>query len=486
MLESTYKLLHSENPRGTEKYGVLPSRHALSLGQELRNYRIRFYLGAQLKEFLSSLSRGTAGVMEFAVLFHRDSTCMAFILSLSPDGWDPWRDPSFPDGFLKEKARKGVFLKTDYSSDEMTGIQMEDELVEVIGKAGIDPVALFSAAGIQPGTMGKELIPALIAGTGDALMFFVPTDAKESGPFLFRPFDVTADSQQARLPADAEKLSGRKVGIVGLGSVGSKMAISLARTGIMDFVLCDGDVFFPGNICRNNLDWRDVGAHKVSAVARTLSNIGPSIKVDAVKASITGQESTSYISGVLDRLARCNLLIDATADSAAFNTISAIAVTRSISMVWMEVFPGGIGGIVARYRPMIDPDPKLMRMAYLQFTEDHPFPNSVPAGTYAGEDPEGNPIVATDADVSVIADHATRVAIDAMVSPECSGFPFSLYLIGLRKHWVFQAPFHTIQIPTDHLRLEKEAMPPSTEVVEEGRKFILGMLERASSDKDPG
>jgi hypothetical protein len=486
MLESTHRLLHRDNPRGTEKYGVLPSRHALSPGQEVRIYPIRFCLGVQLKEFLSSLPRGMAGIMEFAVLYHQDSTCIAFILSLSPDGRDPWRDPSFPDGFLKEKARKGIFLKTGLSSDEMRGIQMEDELVEAIGKAGLDPVALFSAAGIQPGTMGKELIPALLAGIGDTLRFFVPADAKESGPFLFRPFDVTADSQQARLPSDAEKLSGRKVGIVGLGSVGSKMALSLARTGIMDFVLSDGDVFFPGNICRNNLDWRDVGSHKVSAMARALSNIGPSIKVDAVNASITGQESTSYINSVLDRLASCNLLIDATANPAAFNTISAIAVARSISMVWMEVFPGGIGGMIARYRPKIDPDPKLMRRAYLQFTEDHPFPDSAPAGTYAGEDSEGNPIVATDADVSVIADHATRMAIDAMVSPECSTFPFSLYLTGLRKHWVFRAPFHTIQIPTHQLPLEEDAVPPSADVLEEGRKFILGILERVGSDKDPG
>jgi len=48
LLESTHRLLHRDNPRGTEKFGVLHSRHALSLGQEIRIYPIRFCLGAQL------------------------------------------------------------------------------------------------------------------------------------------------------------------------------------------------------------------------------------------------------------------------------------------------------------------------------------------------------------------------------------------------------------------------------------------------------
>jgi len=70
---------------------------------------------------------------------------------------------------------------------------------------------------------------------------------------------------------------------------------------------------------------------------------------------------------------------------------------------------------------------------------------------YAAEDMNGNVMSATDADVSILAYHSTRLAIDTLLGSEPSSFPYSMYLIGLERSWVFEAPFHTIPIETDHL-----------------------------------
>ncbi len=275
-------------------------------------------------------------------------------------------------------------------------------------------------------------------------------------------------------------------GVVGLGSAGSKIAVSLVRTGVREFVLSDDDVFLPGNASRHSLDWRNLGEHKAKAVARTLEYLGPSVNVTVHTVSITGQESTAAVNRVLDQLSNCSLIIDATANAAAFNVLSAISVARSIPFVWMEVFPGGIGGMVARYRPTIDPDPKTMRLAYLRFTDDNPFPGLSPTTDYTAGGAEGNPIVATDADVSVIADYASELALDSLLRPTDSIFPFSMYLVGLRKYWVFSSPFHTIQVPTDHLhQTTRDVEQPTAEILKEGGTFLLGILQRLDSDKAP-
>jgi hypothetical protein len=55
---------------------------------------------------------------------------------------------------------------------------------------------------------------------------------------------------------------------------------------------------------------------------------------------------------------------------------------------------------------------------------------------------EDAPLVADDADVTVIAAHMTRLVLDALLRSE-SVFPQSAYAVGLKSGWIFQAPFDT-------------------------------------------
>jgi len=136
---------------------------------------------------------------------------------------------------------------------------------------------------------------------------------------------------------------------------------SLARTGVVEFCLVDENIFLPENICRHVLDWRNVGEHKVDALAEMLSFVAADIEVEVCHLNLTGQESTASLSGVLDRLGRCNLVVDATAVPQVFNLLAAVATTYERPLVWVEVYAGGIGGLVARSRPGLDPDPFTMR-----------------------------------------------------------------------------------------------------------------------------
>ena len=72
----------------------------------------------------------------------------------------------------------------------------------------------------------------------------------------------------------------KKIAIIGLGAVGSQLAISLARSGIKNFGLWDNDVIEPGNICRSSYTVHDLGNAKVNALKKQLLAINPSLTVN--------------------------------------------------------------------------------------------------------------------------------------------------------------------------------------------------------------
>ena len=63
--------------------------------------------------------------------------------------------------------------------------------------------------------------------------------------------------------------------IVGCGSVGSLVAMELARSGVGNFVLIDTDKLEMHNICRHQCGFDDLGRYKVDAVKDKVKNINP-------------------------------------------------------------------------------------------------------------------------------------------------------------------------------------------------------------------
>ncbi len=90
-----------------------------------------------------------------------------------------------------------------------------------------------------------------------------------------------------------EDLSRLRVGIVGLGSVGSIVAEILARTGISNFTLIDFDSVEEKNLDRlTNVFKEDIGKAKVDAIKRGIERSGtsPNISVDCCEYSICEKE----------------------------------------------------------------------------------------------------------------------------------------------------------------------------------------------------
>jgi sulfur-carrier protein adenylyltransferase/sulfurtransferase len=481
VLMSVHNLLEVENPFGSAPQRRVPVQHHLSIGQKFRNKLGRFYVDEKMMKYLGSLPRQCSGQLVFSLLTQNRSF-LALARSIKLTVGETWESAIVPQAVasLKKEQAKGFVYKTALDADAIEHIATASELDQVIRRAGYE-TAFKSGGGDSP-QLTSDVLGILLIDISNVPHFFLLLDSEDCKVWRFHTLYSGKLDKDRRTPEGLQQLRGKTVGIVGMGSAGGRIALSLVRTGISHFYLVDEDIFLPENICRHTLDWENVGEHKVDAVKGKLLRVSPEITVDISYVHLTGQESTAVLSGVLSKLGQCDVIVDATASPAVFNLLTATATVHCCPLVWLEIYAGGIGGMIARSRPGIDPDPQTMRVAYHTYTADKISPDLVATQDYSAEDPEGEVVSAGDADVGIISYHAVRLTIDTLMDKP-SIFPYSMYLIGLANSWVFTAPFHTIPIATDQLIQESisETLPES--LLSENLSFIGGLLkERDSAD----
>lgn len=78
---------------------------------------------------------------------------------------------------------------------------------------------------------------------------------------------------------ETDIMTQKRAVILGCGSVGSLVAMELARSGVAHFLLVDADTMEYHNICRHQCGIEDVGDLKVNALKRKLMNINPKVEV---------------------------------------------------------------------------------------------------------------------------------------------------------------------------------------------------------------
>lgn len=81
------------------------------------------------------------------------------------------------------------------------------------------------------------------------------------------------------------------VAIVGLGSLGSEIAIQLGMSGVGSFILIDPDTLSTHNVVRHAADLRYVGKLKVDAVAELLRYRNPKVHVEKVRRDVFEDEN---------------------------------------------------------------------------------------------------------------------------------------------------------------------------------------------------
>lgn len=426
MAESAYRLLSGERPDGNQEHAVW-SAHQASIGRDARGERMRFMLDPSIVEVLAGLpAESPISISAWERLEER--TWVASLVDIGDSGaiWSQsGLQPShslIAKGFAVRTTREVDCFRANPGHFAEALVTEWPKLAEHITESPFNGFVLL-------GDADKWIALNLYAHEGKQTVFGYKV--------------ILTPSAAGRLPANHAGLSQKRVAIVGCGSVGSKIATTLARSGICKFTLVDDDIFFQGNLVRNDLDARAIGQHKVDALAVRIKDIVANTAISVRRVSLGQQESAGTTESVMEELAQADLLIEATADPRAFNLMAAVARRQCKPMVWCEVFAGGIGGIIARARPEQDPIPTIARAQIRAWCDGHEVPWTTAAqANYGAQWEQGAPLIADDADVSVIAGHTSRLALDTLTR-EQSIFPSSAYALGLTADWIFRAPFDT-------------------------------------------
>lgn len=430
MVESAYRLLTGEKPTDGETARV-ESAHRSTIGQDVRRDKYRALFTPELISFLQSLN--DSEVYSFFVEEHFHA--LNFIL--------------IPKRIGSEETplwTAGPTIRTIFSFNGYV-ICIPDSLAPL--DESYNYLLLTSQA-----LRNEQLKGAIESNQKES--FFLLRHKEElmllslsagTGERVVKPYKIIKiPSAQLRLPEGYSGLDEKSVAIVGCGSIGSKIAVSLARTGVSKFVLVDGDLLFPGNLVRNELDGRAIGLNKPDALEARILEIIPSASIQKRRILIGGQESSTLTDATLNQISECDLIVDATANPNVFNLTASIAKTNKKPLVWGVIYAGGIGGLVARARPDIDPPPHIASRQITKWCDDQNTPwKDGYADNYDLSPDDAPPMIADDADVTIISSHMTRFATDILVRQE-SIFPSSVYLIGLQSKWIFRAPFDTCPI----------------------------------------
>ena len=175
---------------------------------------------------------------------------------------------------------------------------------------------------------------------------------------LPRPFLVRSDERWLRQP-HLKGLGGAKAAVVGVGALGSQVANLLARAGVGELLLIDHDIVTPGNRTRHELDLGDLGRPKTLALADRLRRVNPWISVITREARLgtpfLGGATLHEVQRVDDEIAaqlgNCEVVVNATANSAASSYLSAIAADSETSTIHTYVSAGAWGARLLVQRP---------------------------------------------------------------------------------------------------------------------------------------
>lgn len=423
MLRSAAKLLVYEEANRAVEFPI-PSRHVETLGMQARGKWTRAIVSAAARERLRAApARSSFG---FAV-----STLDVPII-----GWlvqVPFGDvlPTTPPVVAAREVREGLFLRLRATAPPPP--TTTPELRTYIAAHAVEPPSEDAALTLVVlAREGREMEGRWVAADRAFEVALVP-----AGP--------TAAVE--RLPMSlVQRAKTARVGIVGLGSIGSKVATSLARSGVRSFVLVDGDVLLPENVVRHDAGFLEAGMLKVEvAMERITSVASQPCEVRTCEHGIADASNATIHAQTLDALASVDVIVDATANPDAFNTLASLASDARLPLVWGELFAGGFGGLVGFAHPAHTPCPSCVREAFFAHADSWPpAPRTDPGQPYAGGNPD-RPTVATDADVTVLAGLVTSTVLDAIEGN--LGHRSAVTLLGLSEGWIFDRPLDARSIP---------------------------------------
>lgn len=114
----------------------------------------------------------------------------------------------------------------------------------------------------------------------------------------------------SRNPPALNGIADRRVGIIGLGGLGSNIAMMLARAGVSSFRLADFDVVSSENLNRQHYFPGHIDQPKTEALAEEMRALQPALNLDLWRRRIEPKDLGAFCTG-------CDAVVEAVDDAAA-------------------------------------------------------------------------------------------------------------------------------------------------------------------------
>jgi molybdopterin/thiamine biosynthesis adenylyltransferase len=145
-------------------------------------------------------------------------------------------------------------------------------------------------------------------------------------------------------------LSKKSVGIVGLGSGGSPLAVDLAKAGVGSFVLIDFDRLELSNIARHICGVNDLGRYKTYAVKDAILQKNPYAEITTLEIDVNEHPKECS-----EALSKVDLILCASDNDRSRFLLNELALKYKIPAIFGRAITRAIGGDVLRVRPFQGP-----------------------------------------------------------------------------------------------------------------------------------
>ena len=141
------------------------------------------------------------------------------------------------------------------------------------------------------------------------------------------------------------------------GSIG--FVLDMARSGVTNFILVDGDKFEPHNMSNQRVTYSDIGKSKVEALKERILNINMEAEVrnfcEFLDNSITDEDFEKLIGDQLHKNSKDILICACTDRFEAQARLAALAMKYGTPFMAPQIYAGGVGAEVAFSYPGVTP-----------------------------------------------------------------------------------------------------------------------------------
>lgn len=149
------------------------------------------------------------------------------------------------------------------------------------------------------------------------------------------PEELEALLVSRHTPGVHQAVKNARIGVAGLGGLGSQVAIALARIGVGSLVLADFDVVEPSNLNRQQYFIEQIGIPKVEALSETLRRVNPYVRLDTHEVRLTSENIPQIFQG-------CQVLAEAF-DRVDQKTMLVETVLEKLPETWVVAVSGLAG-----------------------------------------------------------------------------------------------------------------------------------------------